>query len=35
MPAVLDIVRVEGEVTTVNGKLLFAARKLEKVPEQK
>jgi len=24
---------VEGEVTTVNGKMLFAARKLEKVPE--
>jgi hypothetical protein len=35
MPAVLDVVRVEGEVTTVNGKMLFAARKLEKVPEQK
>lgn len=35
MPAVLDIVRVEGEVTTVNGKMLFAAKKLEKVPEQK
>ena len=33
MPAVLDIVRVEGEVATVNGKMLFAARKLEKVPE--
>jgi len=33
MPTVLDIVRVEGEVTTVNGKMLFAARKLEKVPE--
>lgn len=33
MPAVLDIVRVEGAVTTVNGKMLFAARKLEKVPE--
>lgn len=35
MPAVLDIVRVEGEVATVNGKMLFAARKLEKVPETK
>ena len=35
MPTVLDIVRVEGEVTTVNGKMLFAARKLEKVPETK
>lgn len=35
MPAVLDIVRVEGKVTTVNGKMLFAARKLEKVPETK
>lgn len=35
MPAVLDIVQVEGEVTTVNGKMLFAARKLVKVPEQK
>jgi len=35
MPAVLDIVRVEGEVTTVGGKMLFAARKLEKVPETK
>jgi hypothetical protein len=35
MPAVLDIIRVEGEVTTVNGKMLFAARKLEKVPETK
>jgi len=35
MPAVLDIVRVEGEVTTVSGKMLFAARKLEKVPETK
>lgn len=35
MPAVLDIVRVEGQVTTVNGKMLFAARKLEKVPEAK
>lgn len=33
MPAVLDIVRVEGAITTVNGKMLFAARKLEKVPE--
>ncbi len=33
MPAVLDIVRVEGEVTTVNGKMLFAARKLAKIPE--
>jgi len=35
MPAVLDIVRVEGEVTSVNGKMLFAARKLEKIPETK
>lgn len=35
LPAVLDIVRVEGEVTTVSGKMLFAARKLEKVPETK
>jgi hypothetical protein len=35
MPAVLDIVRVEGEITTVSGKMLFAARKLEKVPEKK
>ena len=35
MPTVLDIVRMEGEVTTVNGKMLFAARKLEKVPETK
>jgi len=35
MPAVLDIVRVEGEVTTVSGKMMFAARKLEKVPETK
>lgn len=35
MPAVLDIVRVEGEVTTVGGKMLFSGHKLEKVPEQK
>lgn len=35
MPAVLDVVRVEGEITTVSGKMLFAARKLEKVPEKK
>lgn len=35
MPAVLDIVRVQGEITTVNGKMLFAARKLEEVPETK
>jgi hypothetical protein len=35
MPAVLDIVRLEGEITTVSGKMLFAARKLEKMPEQK
>lgn len=35
MPAVLDTVRVEGEVTTVNSKLLFAARKLKKVLKSK
>lgn len=35
MPAVLDIVRVEGEITKVNGKMLFAAKKLKKVPGQK
>lgn len=35
MPAVLDIVRVEGEITKANGKMLFAAKKLEKIPEQK
>lgn len=35
MPRVLDIVRVEGEIVTVGGKLLFTARKLEQVPEEK
>lgn len=35
MPVVLDIVRVEGDVATEKGKLVFVSRKLEKVPETK
>jgi len=35
MPRVLDIVRVEGEIVTVEGKMLFAARKLERLPREK